>query len=44
VTVVNNKASLLIVIGCYGGASDLFYNVSFGRIGSEMLASSDFTR
>jgi hypothetical protein len=30
VTVVNDKASLLIAIGCYGGSSDLFYNVGFG--------------
>jgi hypothetical protein len=42
VTVVNDKASLLIAIGCYGSSSDLFYNIGFGRIDFEMLASPDF--
>jgi hypothetical protein len=42
VTVVNDKASLLIAIGCYGSSSDLFYNIGFGRINFEMLASPNF--
>jgi hypothetical protein len=42
--VVNDKPFLLIAIGCYGGSSDLFYNVGFGRINSEMLASPNFAR
>jgi hypothetical protein len=44
VTLVNDKASLLIAIGCYGGLTNLFYNINFGRIDSEMLASPDFAR
>jgi hypothetical protein len=40
--VVNDKASLLIAIGCYGSSSDLFYNIGFGRIDFEMLVSPDF--
>jgi hypothetical protein len=44
VMAMNDKASLLIAIGCYGDSSDLFYNIGFGRIDSEMLASPYFAR
>jgi hypothetical protein len=42
VTVVNDKTSLLITIGCDGGSSDLFYYVGFCLIDSEKLVRPIF--